>query len=119
VAASDGRKRRYAVDINDVLKKLPDDDEFANFFRGLGFEVDHDFSAREGKKGYEMRLGGALVMQIDMGVPLAHVLEDLPLLAENKPGTSASDYSIHATAETLKTVCRIISDQKGPPPWVV
>ena len=101
------------MDIHEALKKIPNDDEFANFFRGLGLDVDWDFSARENRRWYEMRLGGALVMQVDMGVPLAHVLEDLPLMAEDKPGTSASDYTVNATVETLKTICRLIVERRS------
>ena len=40
--------------------------------------------------------GNKLVAQIDMGVPLTDLMEDLPYLLEGNPGTSKTKYEIRA-----------------------
>jgi hypothetical protein len=57
------------------------DDEFARFFRGLGFQVDWDFSRRDGARWYEILDDGKLLCQVDMHAPLAEFLGDLPHFA--------------------------------------
>jgi hypothetical protein len=80
------------INIAEILKPL--DDDVSRYFRLLGYGVTWDFSRKHECKWYEVMDGERLVCQIDFGVPLADILEDLPLLAEGKPGTSKSDYSI-------------------------
>lgn len=80
------------------------DDDFTRFFAGLGCAVTWDYHG--GARWYEILDEDRLVMQIDMGVPLAHFLEDLPLLAQDKPGTSSSKYEVRIERESdLKEIC--------------
>lgn len=72
------------------------ENEFTTFFTGLGYTVDWEQSRRSGDEWYEIIDDEGLICQIDMGVPLAHVIEDLACFARGVPGTSASDYSINA-----------------------
>lgn len=79
-------------------------DELTCYFHKLDFGVTWDadrawFDSR-GASGhrwyeiYEAGIHGKLLCQITYGTPLAAVLEDLPLFAEGKPGTSKSNYDI-------------------------
>jgi hypothetical protein len=81
--------------MNGVLDVLCEvDDDFARFFRSLGYTVTWDFDRRRTEYWYEILDGEHMVCQVDYGVPLAHFLEDLPALAEDRRGTSASNYTV-------------------------
>jgi hypothetical protein len=91
-----------------------DNDEVSRYFRSMGYSVTWDFSGRLNRKWYEVMDGQNLVCQIDFGVPLADILEDLPLLAEGKLGTSKSDYVISSEDdEALKTLGQRILAGRG------
>ena len=96
--------------VNDIAMPNLDqdvDDEVSQYFRNLGFGVTWDFSRDHRECWYEiLDTHGRLLCQIDMGTPLAAVLEDLPLLTAGKPGTSTMDYTINGTLETLALVCK-------------
>jgi len=78
------------------------DDEVTRFFRSVGYTVTWDF--RGAARWHEIYEGDEMLLQIDMGPSLADILRDLPLLAEGKPGTSASDYGVRGSLENLKKV---------------
>lgn len=93
----------------DLLRKAaeqalkPVDDEFARYFRSLGYEVDWDYD-RRGAKWYEILYDGQMICQVDFGVPLEHFLQDLPLLAAGQPGTSSSDYVVRCQLEHMRAL---------------
>jgi hypothetical protein len=73
-------------------------------FKALGFSVQI-----EGTGWYEIfdedDAGcGELLIQIDCGVPLADILEDLPLLAAGQEGTSKNNFVVHGSDDALKRV---------------
>ena len=78
----------------DPFQKLDPTDPFVVFFSGLGYQVSWDFSRRYGKSWYEISDVVGLIAQIDMGVPLGHVIEDMTALSEGRDGTSSSNYDI-------------------------
>lgn len=87
----------------------PDDAKVTQFFIDLGYDMSWDASFRDGVEWHEISRDGSLVAQIDTGIPLAHIIEDLIQMATDKPGTSASDYSISAEDDkTFKTLCRAV-----------
>jgi hypothetical protein len=73
------------------------DGELVRFFRGLGYTVTWDFDKQHTEYWHELYDGEGLVCQVDFGVPLAHFLEDLPLLAEGRHGTSATAYTVNCS----------------------
>jgi hypothetical protein len=69
------------------------DDEFARFFRALGFQVDWDFSKRDGLRWYEIIDDGKLLCQVDMHVSLSEFLADLPhFAAGGQRGVGPTNY---------------------------
>ena len=73
------------------------DDGVYAFFTSLCYSVMEDWKRRTGEHWYEIyEKGGDLVMQVDCGIPVAHIIEDLKCMCKGKPGTSASDYTINA-----------------------
>lgn len=77
-----------AVDQSDLLVKA--------YFERLGYEVDWDYKQRTGEHWYEILKNKNLVIQIDNGIPLEAIIEDLLCFADSKPGTSKFDYRINA-----------------------
>jgi hypothetical protein len=74
------------------------DDGFARFFREHGFEVDWDFSKRDGAHWYEINLNGKMLCQVDMHTPLAEFLADLPVFAagdQNTRGIGSTAYKCY------------------------
>jgi len=52
--------------------------DVAQFFRGLGFKYSWDFCAKDNLKWHEIRdADGELMMQVQMGVPVSTVVQDL------------------------------------------
>lgn len=84
------------------------DDEVARFFRSLGYRVTWDCRGR--KSWYEISDKGGLFLQIDKGVPLAHLLEDWPFLAKDKEGTSSSDYTVNGSLKDVRAVLKRIEE---------
>jgi hypothetical protein len=72
-------------------------DEVSTFFRSLGYEVDWDFKRSTGERWYEI-IGsdGYMIAQIDMGVPLTAIIEDLTCWHHGKKGTSNVDFKVNA-----------------------
>lgn len=71
------------------------DDGFAQFFREHGFEVDWDFSKRDGARWYEISIDGKMLCQVDMHTPLVEFLADLPVFAagdQSTRGIGKTDY---------------------------
>ena len=93
--------------------KLTDqiNDEFSNFFRGLGFLVTWDFKKQTGAHWYEIYDGEILLCQVDFGTPLVAFLEDLPLFANGaEDGTSTHDYIM--ACDDPQKLRRILSRMK-------
>lgn len=64
------------------------------YFTDLGYKVLDDFSSRTCECWHEIYGDKGLICQIDKGIPLNDILEDLKCIAEGKDGTSKSDYKI-------------------------
>ena len=90
------------------------DDDVVRYVRALWFEVTWDMSMRRRQRWYEIYDGDRLLCQIDMGIPLANILEDLPHMAEGRVGTSAGpDYEVTCDEDAkLKLICRRIEEKK-------
>ena len=67
-------------------------DEFSQYFRGLGYVVSWDFN-KQGR-WYEILdpITSKMLCQVDLGTPLVYFLEDLEQFVQGKEGTSPSDY---------------------------
>jgi hypothetical protein len=70
------------------------DDGVESFFHKLGYRVTWDCSRREASSWWEIMDDDGVIVQIDQGVPLTDIAEDLKCMYEGKPGTSKSDYKI-------------------------
>jgi hypothetical protein len=92
------------MNITEALSDVHDD--FAEFWRGLGFVVTWDYD-RKGK-WYEILSGDRLLLQVDFEVTLTAFVEDLPLLAEGKNGTSNVYYEIRGPLEAAKQLASAI-----------
>ena len=55
------------------------DGEVKQYFEKLGYRVSWDFNTRSGERWWEIydKEEGGLIVQIDMGVPLKYVIEDI------------------------------------------
>jgi len=51
--------------------------EVQEYFEKLGYEVSWDFSNRSGERWWEISDEDGLIVQIDMGVSLTHIVEDI------------------------------------------
>ena len=98
-------ENRLAGQPENILDFLSEvDDEFASFFRKLGYTVTWDFD-RNGK-WYE--IWGTepgerrLICQVDKHVPLKAFLQDLPSLVEGKSGDSGVDYVVNGHPDDVK-----------------
>lgn len=89
-------------------------DPVAAFFRALGYTVTWD--ANKSTRWYEILADNQIVCQIDIGPPLADIVEDLTQLAAGRPGTSKSDYVINVGSgdtEAFDRLCaRVVESQK-------
>lgn len=92
------------------------DPELVEFFKKLGYEVSWDGKMRTGERWHEVFDGGRLVIQVDFGVPLTALLEDLPLLVEHKEGTSSHNYTINGTNSDLGELLRRATALKNGEP---
>jgi hypothetical protein len=100
---------RIPSEVSDLSKSV--DDEVARFFQSLGYEVDWDFDSKG--RWYEIGDDKGVFCQIDSGVPLAHIIEDMACFADGKDGTSASDYEIRGThSERGRKLLRAVRDHK-------
>jgi len=89
------------------------DDEFARYFRSLGYVVTWDFNRTE--RWYEILDGKRMLCQVDIGVPIAHFLEDMALFAQGiRKGTSASIYTANGEPEDFKAIYE--RTLRTPPP---
>ena len=87
--------------------------EVVAFFESLGYTVDWDFRGGTDPSWHEIRDEGELVCQIDSGIPLSDILEDLLCIHENRPATSKSEYTINAP-DTVK-FNKFLEDITGMP----
>lgn len=69
-------------------------EEVYKYFTDLGYKVLDDFSSKTRECWHEIYGDDGLICQIDKGVPLKDILEDLKCFAEGKDGTSKLDYTI-------------------------
>lgn len=88
------------------------DEDVIDFFAKNGFTNSWDFS-KSGEKWNEFFLNGELICQLDMGVPLDHLIEDLKCWKDNKEPTSSSDYILFV-GENKKNL-RILLDNLNLP----
>ena len=82
----------------------PPDDEIVRYFTKLGYKVDWDFSHREGIEWYEISDNDRGLLQIDMGVSLRALREDMTRWNNGEEGTSDEDYTVHSTLWQTKAV---------------
>lgn len=78
-------------------------DEITDYFESLGYKTTWDCNTRQGIEWYEILEDNHLVCQIDIGVPLADLIEDMLCWEQDKEGTSKSN----------NTVCH----EKSDPRW--
>ena len=87
-------------------------EEFKTFFERIGCIVTWDCSLREGY-WHEIYIDNELICQVDMNTPLSAFLEDLPLLAKGKDGTSSSNYTCNCDSdEKLERLQKKIESRK-------
>lgn len=67
------------------------DENVINFFAENGFSHSWDFS-KSGEKWHEFFLDGKMICQLDFGVPLECLIEDLKCWKAGKEATSSHDY---------------------------
>ncbi len=72
------------------------DSELIAFFKEIGYGVGWDHDRGRTLYWHEILDDKRMIVQIDMGVPLPALIEDLPLIAEGKTGTSMVRYEIRA-----------------------
>lgn len=71
----------------------PKDKGVQEFFESMGYEVGQD-GKRYGQQWWEIFRDGCLVCQVDQGVPLQDIIDDMSEMALGKPGVSKTDYTI-------------------------
>jgi hypothetical protein len=99
------------VDVRALIE--PIDDEFARYFRALGYEVTWDFQRKTGEHWYEIYEGGVLLCQISKKAPLAEFLDDLPHFAEGRRGVGPTDYWIACEDdEKLRAIATRVQEAK-------
>jgi hypothetical protein len=77
------------------LSRLPEEDPFVKYFTDLGYSVDWDMSRRTGKYWYDITdSDGLMICQIDMGIPLGRIIDDLVRIRAGKPFSDGPDYTI-------------------------
>lgn len=88
-------------------------DPYVLYFTRLGYTVDWDMNTHKGLEWYEILEDGKLVSQIDMGIPLADVIEDITCWAQGREATSKSDYTIIAPpgARTDRLFAKVAANQ--------
>lgn len=84
--------RRWAV----MEASIAEDAKVTAYFEALGYTVGWDQNRTHGSWHEIKDSKGDLICQIDMGVPLADIVEDMTAMAAGRPGTSGSDYTICA-----------------------
>lgn len=93
------------------------DDEVSRYFRSLGFEITWDFRHENRTRWYEIFVDGELVAQIDFGVPLARLIEDMILWSEDLSVMDPSDYDICVSEERepqfKKILAAVVKKEKG------
>ena len=78
-------------------------DKVANFFRSFGYLVSWDFKKRTNEYWYEIGdRDNRCFCQVDMGVPLEHIIEDFTAIHNGKDTTSPSNYKICAKLDDPK-----------------
>lgn len=100
---------RATPDDDDDIDDAPTTDtaKVAGYFDSLGFGVDWDYDSRTGLHWHEIFSGGSsikLLIQIDYSAPLDDLKSDLPLLAEGKPSTCASNWQVRGSIENIRLV---------------
>jgi hypothetical protein len=74
----------------------PIDDDVAPFFCSLGYRVSSDWSRRTMTCWWEISDGDGLIAQIDKGVPISHIVEDLSAWHRGeKAPDRAPDYEVN------------------------
>lgn len=72
--------------------------EVRTYFESLGYFVSWDYQISQSKYWHEIysSKGEKLICQIDCGIPLSVIKEDLIAIRENRHGTNEFDYIINA-----------------------
>ncbi len=95
-------------------KKLTQrDEDVKNFFSQNGFTHSWDFNSKTGEIWNEFYLNGKLICQIDIGVPLECLIEDLKCWKAGKEPTSSHDYMIFF-GENKKNLQMLLDNLKLP-----
>lgn len=84
------------------------DDEITRYFVKLGYKVDWDFSRHEGIEWYEISDDDRDLLQIDMGVSLRALREDMTCWSKGEEGTSDEDYEVHSILWDTPVVNRLL-----------
>jgi len=89
--------------------------DVTTYFEALGFDVAIKFGA--GGRWHEVfdeddAGNGKLLIQIDCGIPLADILEDLPLLAAGREGTSKSNFVVNGSDDALKHIAAKMKEHR-------
>ncbi len=94
----------------ELQAEIREDTKVTTYFETLGYEVTWDYNRRAGEEWHEICDKDGTVAQIDTGVPLADIVEDLTRMAAGKKGTSKSDYQINAEeGPRFKKLCRAVA----------
>jgi hypothetical protein len=90
------------------------DQEFIDFFEKLGYKIISDGKAAKGEFWYELYDDG-LVLQIDKGVPLSAIIQDLKYYAgvSKEKSDYEKDYIINGPTSSVEKVVKRIIKQEG------
>lgn len=72
------------------------DQQVKAFFESHGYSVDWDFKRASGEVWHEIYDGGHCICQIDMGIPLEAIVEDLSAIHTGTMGKNPYVYTINA-----------------------
>ena len=84
----------YDPGAEDRKKQAAQAKEFTTYFETLGYKVMDDWSTRTRQCWWEIYGEIGLICQIDKGVALKHVIEDLIAWHKGEESTSKIDYAI-------------------------
>jgi hypothetical protein len=72
-------------------------DEITQYFTKLGYQVSWDFSTQDSTRWYEILDSNRLLLQIDKGVSLSALREDMICWNKGEEGTSNESFEVHST----------------------
>jgi hypothetical protein len=81
--------------------------EIVDYFTSKGLTVDWDFT-KSGSKWYEFSYKGKMLCQIDFGVPLETILQDLRYEYTGEGSKSEYDYIVSASGDRFTEFCLLV-----------